>query len=196
MHGQRIDMIFTHGIILHSYTFRPDTYPAFTRPLIRIYARPEISAPSRRLRATWNAALDEKRGTMSYPSIAEIAERKRINLETASEEECGAALLEAFERDLPLGMNYLQEIAHKVKRTNDCVLQSEDPLSPTGQEVIRLLGTDIARDLVEERFDVLFGLYNCCGVKGAPKSKGRKGLNMSRREQIQMQNGEKARANC
>ncbi len=133
---------------------------------------------------------------MSYPSITAVARERGLDLTTASEAECGAALLEAFERDLPLGMAFLKDVADQVSRTGETVLRTEDPNSPLGKQLIRLCGTDIARELAEERFQVALGFYNCCGVKAGPKKKGRNGLKLSRREQIKLQNGDIARADC
>lgn len=133
---------------------------------------------------------------MSYPSIVAVARERGLDLTTASEAECGKALLEAFERDLPLGMACLRSLAETVNRTDEVLLRTEDPSSPLGKQLIRLVGTDVARELVEERFGVALGFYNCCSVKVGPKKKGRNGLKLSRREQIKLQNGDIARADC
>lgn len=48
-----------------------------------------------------------------------------------------------------------------------------DPNSTLGAQVMRLLGTDVARSVLEEYFDLSFALANCCGSIGAGKGKGK-----------------------
>lgn len=98
---------------------------------------------------------------MSYPSITVVLGERGIDPETATAAEIREALLEAFHRDLKIGMVYLGRVAAKVKRTHRRLVQSENPNSKLGKQLIRLLGTDIARGIVEKRFGVAFGLYNC-----------------------------------
>ena len=136
---------------------------------------------------------------MSYPSITSVLEERRVDLNTATQAQLEGALLEAFRRDLPDGMSYLKMMAAKVKQTGQRLLQPEDPNSPLGKQLIRLLGTDVARGIVGREFDSEFGiefgigLYNCCGVVMAPT---REALAMNMREQIMLQNGVLASADC
>jgi len=130
---------------------------------------------------------------MSYPSIAAVLEERHVDLDTAPHAELEGVLLEAFRRNLPNGMSYLKTAAAWVKETGQRLLGPEDPNSPLGKQLIRLLGTDIARGIVEREFGVAFGLYNCCGVVAAPTHEA---LAMSMREQILLQNGVLASADC
>jgi hypothetical protein len=130
---------------------------------------------------------------MSYPSIVTVLEERSIDA-GASEEQLRDALLEAFRRDLPLGLEVLRKVADKAKQiARSRVLHIEDPNTPVGKQIIRLLGCDISRGIVERHFDVAFGFYNCCGVV---VSTCRKCLQMSMQEQIDLQNGVLALADC
>jgi len=130
---------------------------------------------------------------MSYPSVVTVLEEKDVNLETATDAQIRDVLLEAFQRDLGIGMSYLKKAAKHVKRTGQRFLEAEDPNSPVGKQLTRLLGADVARGIVEQHFGVAFGLYNCCGVTAATT---REGLRMSMREQVMLQNGMLASADC
>jgi hypothetical protein len=130
---------------------------------------------------------------MSYPSVVAVLAEKRINLDTANDVELEAALKEAFGRDLGVGMSYLRRVADTVKQTGQRFLEAKDPNSAVGKQLIRLLGTDIARGIVERNLNVAFGLYNCCGVVAAPT---REKLSMTLREQVMLQNGVLASADC
>jgi len=130
---------------------------------------------------------------MSYPSITAVLKERHVDLDTASYTELEGVLLEAFRRNLPIGISYLQQVAARVKQAGRRVLEPEDPNSSLGKQLIRLLGTDVARGIVEREFGVAFGLYNCCGVVAAPT---REALVMNMREQILLQNGVLASADC
>lgn len=130
---------------------------------------------------------------MSYPSITAVLEERHVDLESANNVQLEAVLLEAFRRNLPEGMSYLRQVATRVKRSGARLLQPEDPNSTVGKQLIRLLGTDVARDIVQREFGIAFGLYNCCGVVAAPTKEA---LAMSMREQIMLQNGVLASADC
>ncbi len=117
---------------------------------------------------------------MSYPSVVETIP----NLDTASEQDCEAGLWEAFGRDLPLGIEYLQRAAAVIHAGEARTLTREDPNSPLGKQLVRLLGTDIARPIVERRLGVAFGLYNCCGVVAAKDNDTKK---MTAKEQASLQ---------
>lgn len=130
---------------------------------------------------------------MSYPSINEIMKRRGINPETASETDLKGALWEAFETNLPLGVAYLRNVAAKVKEGGKRILQPEDPNSPLGKQLIRLVGTDVARNICQAELGVSLALYNCCGVVGAPSEMD---LAMTVQEQIALQDGTLATADC
>src|SRR5258708_5623297 len=124
---------------------------------------------------------------MSYPSI------KHINPATLTGDQQEEALWRAFQTDLPLGMAVVTADAQEVKLTGKRKLTPEDPNSPLGKQLIRLLGTDIARGILEKRLGVAFALYNCCGrVVAVDKT----ALQLSMAEQIMLQNGTLATADC
>lgn len=130
---------------------------------------------------------------MSYPSVKEVLTEKGINTDTASNEQLATALWDTFNRDLSLGVNHLVEIAKKVKGGGIRVLDIQDPGSSLGKQLIRLIGTDIARAICSQKLGVSFGIYNCCGVVSAPSESE---LNMTMHEQINLQNGVLATADC
>jgi len=130
---------------------------------------------------------------MSYPSINEIMERRGINANTASATDLKSALWEAFETNLPDGVAYLRSLAEKVKSGGKRILQPEDPNSPLGKQLIRLIGTDVARGICQTELGIGLGLYNCCGVVGAPSEMD---LAMTVQEQIALQDGTLATADC
>ena len=124
---------------------------------------------------------------MSYPSI------KNVNPDALTEPERESALLAAFRKDLPLGMAAIESDVREVKQNGIRRLVPEDPNSPLGKQIIRLLGTDVARGILERHYEVAFGLYNCCGRVVA---QDRESLAMSTTEQIKLQNGAIASADC
>ena len=124
---------------------------------------------------------------MSYPSI------KNVNPDTLTERERESALLAAFREDLPLGMAAIERDVREVKQSGVRKLVPEDPNSPLGKQIIRLLGTDVARGILERHHGVAFGLYNCCSRVVAAS---RDSLAMSTTEQIKLQNGVLASADC
>ena len=124
---------------------------------------------------------------MSYPSI------KDVNALSLSVEEQKEVLWGAFQKDLPLGIQFLSGEAEKVRMNGERSLVANDPNSALGKQVIRLLGTDIARAICEEKLGVAFGFYNCCAsVTARAKSE----LKMSYLEQIQLQNDVLASPAC
>jgi hypothetical protein len=131
---------------------------------------------------------------MSYPSIAEIIDERKINLARANDQILTNALWEAFRRDLPDGGRYLNNLVQDLATTAEKrILRIEDPNSTVGKQLIRLLGTDIARGICEHKLGAQFGLYNCCGVVAAYRHND---LGLSLREQIELQNGVLASADC
>jgi hypothetical protein len=130
---------------------------------------------------------------MSYPSVAAVLTERRIDLDTADDAELENVLKEAFGRDLSVGVSYLKQVADTVKRTGKRVLEAEDPNSAVGKQLIRLLGSDIARGILKRDLGVAFGFYNCCGIVAAPTQEE---LRMTMREQIMLQNGMLASADC
>ncbi|MBS3903648.1 MAG: hypothetical protein KGZ30_04745 [Anaplasmataceae bacterium] len=130
---------------------------------------------------------------MSYPSIATILKQRGLNLETASEEELKGALWEALRTNLGDGIAYLERLAARVKESGERLIEIEDPNSPLGRQLARLVGTDVSRAVCEEKLGIAFGFYNCCNVVASPT---RDALAMSVAEQIGLQNGAIASADC
>ena len=130
---------------------------------------------------------------MSYPSIKKILEEKGVDINSTSENELKEHLWDALRTDLKLGVDYLMNIAEEVRSTGKKVLKPEDPNSELGKKLIRLLGTDVARDIMEEKTGIAFGFYNCCGVVGAID---REQLELTAKEQIMLQDGTIASADC
>ncbi|MBM3231898.1 hypothetical protein FJZ21_00770 [Candidatus Pacearchaeota archaeon] len=130
---------------------------------------------------------------MSYPSIKQVITNAEVDIESSSEKELNEVLFSAFQKDLPEGVSYILKIAKEVKSGNNRVLKIEDPNSKLGKQLIRLVGTDIAKGIMEEKTGVALGMYNCCGLVAAPSKKL---LLMNAIEQIKLQNGVFASADC
>lgn len=130
---------------------------------------------------------------MSYPSISGVLEDRGVNPETATDAELEAALWEAFTDDLPLGVAHLSALAAQVRQGSERILDIQDPNSPLGRQIARLLGADISRAVCEARLDVAFGFYNCCNTVVGKK---REDLRLSMREQVMLQNGALASPDC
>ena len=119
---------------------------------------------------------------MSFPSALQ-------RLESGDTPE--ASLLHAFRTDTPLGFKAIRAVVEAVRVKGECctlctvkssfdeehrgsVLRCEeigegiavdfDPLSEMGQQIGRLLGTDIARPLIEKELGMELGYANCCKI--------------------------------
>lgn len=130
---------------------------------------------------------------MSYPSIKQVLAESEVSFENSSQEELNEMLYSAFQEDLPMGVSYLHEMAEEVKSGKSRMLKIEDPNSKLGKQLIRLVGTNIAKGIMQKKTGVAFGLYNCCVVVAAQTEEL---LAMSPLEQIQLQNGDLASADC
>lgn len=134
---------------------------------------------------------------MSYPSITKILQREGIDdLGIINEARAEELLLEALETDLPEGVAYLHNMAHEALNSKTGrVMRSEKPDSKIGKQLIRLLGTPVAKRIVEAKImhGCVSALYNCCNpVVAVDKEK----LKISAIEQIKLQNGELSSADC
>jgi len=128
---------------------------------------------------------------MSYISVGSILNDRNIDMTTASEAELRDALYAAFEKDLSLGLQCLIEDINAFKQSGETYMATRDPNSPEGKQIIRLVGADIPRSIIEEKHEVTLGLYNCCKtVVGKPGHK----LAMTALDQIRFQ--DPALANC
>jgi len=121
---------------------------------------------------------------MSYPSVNKHLEAQGATLETASDAQMVSAFLAAFREDLPLGMTRVDELVSKTKSTGQRAMVTLNPNSDEGKQFSRLLGADIARQVLELHHGVSFGFYNCCKGMAAPT---RDALEMTLREQIEAQ---------
>ena len=131
---------------------------------------------------------------MSFPSVqAHLEEQGVTHVMDANEEQLHQALIGAFRDDLPQGMVFLREQSDEAHSTCDRVLRIEDPSSDLGQQIARLCGSDIARRHLEQELDVAIGFYNCCTSVVAPN---RSQLRITEQEQIMLQNGQLAHADC
>ncbi len=74
--------------------------------------------------------------------------------------------------------------ALRAERRGDGVVIDFDPFSKVGLEIARLLGTDAARPLMEERAGMPLGFANCCKIIASPKKQD---VRFSITEQIEWQ---------
>ena len=131
---------------------------------------------------------------MSLPSVGEHLEAMGVtDPEDATPEQLHEALRLSCHTDLRLGMEYLSRQAAECHEINRRVLRIEDPNSPLGKELTRLFAGDELRIIVKQEFKVEAGFYNCCSPVLVPSGGD---LEMSPLEQIKLQNGEFASANC
>ncbi|MEJ0021872.1 MAG: hypothetical protein WDN47_04865 [Candidatus Doudnabacteria bacterium] len=131
---------------------------------------------------------------VSYPSIRSVLlEQGFTDPETAHEDVLRSALWSAFRHDLPLGVAFLEREASEVLATSKRKLTTTPPDSPLGRQLIRLVGCDVSRSVCEEKLGVAMGLYNCCSTVLGPS---REALQMTTTEQINLQNGVLASADC
>jgi len=121
---------------------------------------------------------------MSPSSIQHIINEKEINIEAATPTILKNALWRAFNRDLSQGVAYLADMARSVKRSGKRIVKVENPETQIGRQLLRLLGTDVAREICEQRFEIAFGFYNTCApVAALTKDE----LQMNPLEQIKIQ---------
>jgi hypothetical protein len=131
---------------------------------------------------------------MSFPSIVGILKEKNIDVETANDESLADPLWEAFHRDTPEAILFLEGFAADLAKSGQKRLRHDgDPNSSLAKQVNRLLGTDIARRVCEQKLGVSFALLNCHSPIVAWR---REDLSLSIREQIMLQNGVFASADC
>lgn len=127
---------------------------------------------------------------MTFPSVNRIMSERGLDLQTAPDADLRDVLYAAFEADLPLGLKCITDDIAAHKKTGELNVVTRDPNSPEGKQVARLLGADIPRSILEEKFDVKLGFYNCCtDVVGNEEQ-----MKMSARDQIRYQ--DPTLANC
>ena len=137
----------------------------------------------------------QETATMSYPSVTNVLVERNLNLHSASEAQLRDALWEAFHRDLPEGTAYVTAFAGKIKAEGKQIIDHDaHKMTPAEiAQVSRLLGTDVARSICEEKLGVTFAYYNCHSPAGAPGGTPPK---VTALQQIMLQNGEHASVDC
>lgn len=121
---------------------------------------------------------------MAYSSLAAVISEKEINIEAASQSILQNALWRTFCRDFPDGIAVLKDLAHEARRTGQRIIRPQDSSSPQGLQLLKLLGSDVARAICEQRLQVALGLYHDCIPVAAPTPAM---LEMTPREQILLQ---------
>lgn len=150
---------------------------------------------------------------MSFPSAIKNLLDMGVTPESASPEQAEEALLAAIQVDTPDGYQCLKGLVDAYKRrVEDAVLHVRSfitctgcaaqvlraewipsgglkvdihPDSKLGKQVMRLLGTDCARAVLSQHFNMSFALANCCG--GVTGDDGKK-VAFSAADQVRWQN--------
>jgi hypothetical protein len=130
---------------------------------------------------------------MSFSSADTFLQDMGVTNATATDAQREEALWQAFWKELPEGMNYLQNLVNKAKETGRMVLGIEGHTEQTIKDCQRLVGNTIPRGILEKRFGVPFESYNCHYPATAP---ARNLLTMSMETQIDLQNGNLSRVHC
>ena len=126
---------------------------------------------------------------MSFPSAIDQLEEQGVTPETASAEQAEEALLHAMQHDTSMGFTALTALVDAMREraedpvafvrdrlpasVRDDVLRHEwrgesglkidfDPNSRIGGQIARLMGTDVARGLLERKLEVCSSFANCC----------------------------------
>ena len=131
-------------------------------------------------------------GSISLPSIPEIAKERGLDLTQLSAADEEELLVEAMRRDLPLATEFLHRESHGISDSTPSVSWLEDPNSVRGKQLIRLHASDALRPLASKHFchGHALAFVNCCGgVIGRPPPR----INLL---QIQSQAGPVAYADC
>jgi|GEM_PF-859836 len=132
---------------------------------------------------------------MSLPSIRTITQELNIDLAQASDDDIERVLVAAMQRDLPLGVAYLHQIAHESMKSGTTIFGNEDPNSPLGKEIVRISAGTVLREIAQKHFchGLHLSFLNCCGpVMGVEPPL----ITKLMRRQIEMQDGTIAHADC
>lgn len=133
---------------------------------------------------------------MSLPSIPAIQAEMGIKPgQFLNAEQLEDILVKAMRKDLPLACNYIHSLSHQVGQSPGGVDWIENPNSPLGKQLIRMHASDAMRAVASKR--IAHGqpltFLNCCkGKVGGPPPR----LTDLMLEQIQLQDGTKASADC
>ena len=104
------------------------------------------------------------------PSILPIEEQKEV-------------LWGMISKKLAFGIGLLDMAAREVHHTRKRVTFFKNPDWPAGQDLIKIMSSDLLREICEEKFGVAFGLYEGCGLVAAPFKNQ---LRMNYAEQIRL----------
>lgn len=115
------------------------------------------------------------------PIRAAILKERNLNIETAREPELEAALIEAFQRDLPLGFKRVEALVQKQQQNGSRAMMDADSSTDEAKQFIRLFASDVAKKALENHFGVKLAFYNCHKGFAAPSTED---LKISAREQI------------
>jgi len=118
---------------------------------------------------------------MSYPSI------------TGSTPE---DFLAAFRHDLMLGMTAISTIVAEAKSGLVRGPRNFEPLSDVGKQIIRLMGADVPRNILEQHHGVRFLFLNCCAPVVYLENEAFPTFEEQMQMQFDNQNGVTVYANC
>jgi hypothetical protein len=129
---------------------------------------------------------------MSLPSLVAVAQEMKLDLTSLTPQQQEELLVATMKRDLPLGCQYLHQLAHRADELGGSAAWLEDPKSNLGKELIRIHASDALRSLASKHIchGKQLTFVNCCGgVVGNPPENV---LIM----QIEHQSGTVARPDC
>lgn len=130
---------------------------------------------------------------MSFGSADAFLSEMGVTNATATDAQREEALWNAFWKELPAGMTYLENLAKKALETGKMALGIDGHTAQTIKDCQRLIGNTVPRGILERRFGVPFESYNCHYPITAPT---RKDLKVTMQVQIDLQNGNLASVDC
>ena len=116
----------------------------------------------------FSAVLLERFGAIADEPLVSPTQITEEQREQAARE----ALFRAFKVDLPLGFEFMRDLAARVEQSSEPIEWSVNPKSELGQQLARL-HSDVARDIISERLfkGAPLRFYNCCnGSAAQPKN--------------------------
>lgn len=130
---------------------------------------------------------------MSFSSADRFLREMGVTNETATDEQRSAALLRAFQHELPRGYAFIEKLATQAKAEQRSVMQLDGYDSELVAQLSRLVGHTVPRQLLEQHFAVQLGSYNCHYPVATPPDKK---PTLSLKTQIDLQNGQLATVDC
>jgi hypothetical protein len=107
-----------------------------------------------------------------------------------------ADFIAAFQKDLPLGMDAIHRIVAEAKSGSVRGPRNFDPGSNVGKQIIRLMGADVPRKLLEQLHGVRFLFLNCCAPAVYLEGEAFPSFSEQLEMQYNNQNGVTASADC